>query len=595
MKINSSIRGFVVFNTVNSFSFANRTTSKSVRLNNNKGLTLNKAFVLIFVVGIFAHWPSLISDSNMWDDWIILSWILQKRLDWMFQFYHNYGVTPYFLVYFPFVTLIDDLVTANFIARILLFLGVITTANLIMLISRKVAHGNLAFATLAGVCAVSFPGLSGEGFHLTTVFSYCFIILFLTGILLFIKLMPYPHIGTRVLALVALFISFSFNSLLVMFYALVPAVFYIFLRNEKHNLQSLLVSARVFLLRYLDFLILPFIFWGLKAIFMPRLGMYARYNKINLDWVGILSSYKQLIPDILQITIFVPFSIQYILWVAAIIFIAVVLWGRSLLSLFESKNKLSVYRLMVLLGLGFLALLGAALPYYMVGRRSFQAFGYMSRDNALFPLPVSWILATLFYMLLNLQLLFRTFHQRASVHFWRRVALGIFAAFVVVQSVVNWLNHAEWQAHYTYYHSVVEKISRDKLINQASIIQVVDHIPGDRTLQTRKYPTSIWTEILSVAFRKTTQLAIPFPPENGRFFTSQDLDKRIQETEVDFMISDVNREGQQIRLIIEPTNPSYSPIRLALTYWKARFFNPTEMPKLLNSLTLIRSEPINNQ
>ena len=38
-------------------------------------LTLKSAYILIFIVGLFAHWPVFLSDSIMWDDWLVLAWI----------------------------------------------------------------------------------------------------------------------------------------------------------------------------------------------------------------------------------------------------------------------------------------------------------------------------------------------------------------------------------------------------------------------------------------------------------------------------------------------------------------------------------------
>lgn len=582
----------MVFSTSQLFSTNDFAAPNSILLSKTKTFTLTKAIALIFAIGIITHLPSLISDSNMWDDWIILSWIADKRLDWMFQFFHNYGVTPYFFVYFPFVVSLHDPVISNLIARIFVFLGVILTANLIMLISRRVAQGDLLFATLTGVFAVSFPTLSGEAFHLTTVFYYCFIPLFFTGIFLFIRVTSSSNLLLRGFALAALFFSFSLNSLLVLFYAVIPAVFYTFIQGEKLSLRVLLIKARIFFIRYLDFLILPFIFWGTKAVFMPRVGIYAHYNNIRWDWLGILKGYEQLIPDILQITLFVPLSIRFVSWIVFFVFIIAVLCGRSVAVYLESKAKMQKSHLIILLGLGFLALLGAALPYYMVGRRSFQAFGFMSRDCVLFPLSVGWITAALFYMFLKPRSISQRYKVRIFEPFRQRIAFGIIVSLIFVQIVSNWRNHIDWQAHYVYYRSAIEKIVRDKLVNQASIIQVIDHIPGDRTLQTRKYPISIWTEILSVGFQKKTRLAIPCAPENGRFFTQEEIGKRVRESEIDFMLAGINREGRQIQLTIKSTNRFPSPTHLTLAYWRARFLAPLEMPQLLGSITHIKSEQI---
>ncbi|HVS26498.1 MAG TPA: hypothetical protein VHE58_04275 [Burkholderiales bacterium] len=566
-------------------------------LNQERPLTRGTALALVIAVGIFANWPALLSDSIMWDDWIVLTWITQARPDWMFQFFSSYGVTPYILVDFPFIAFVQHAATSVLIAKIIYFSSVIISAVLIMLISKRVAHGNLLFATLAGASAACCPAWSGEGFHLAGLIYSLIIASFLVGMLFFIQVASSTRrrLAIRVIALSALFLSFSLNSLLVLFYALVPAVFYASLQNELKDLRTLFLNARVFLIRHLDFLVLPIVFWVLKETLMPRVGIYVRYNKISFDWIRIFISYLRLIPDILGTNIFVPFSIPIGSLAAVVIFLIVFLGSRLVLARFENDAEAARSHLKMLFGLGILALLGTALPYYLVGRRTFYAYGFNSRDSVLFPLSVSWITAALFCMLLKLRASFQAPEPQGSGLLRRRVAIGAFAALIVAQSFSNWRNHADWQAHYAYYRSAIEKVAHDQLVGQASVIQVIDKLPRDRTLRTWNYPTSIWTEIISAAFQKTTRLAIPYPPENSRFFTRDEINRRVRETEVAFMLSGIDLDGQQIRLTVEPGSGARDPIHLALAYWRARFFAPDDMPKLLDSLTRIRSERIGGE
>jgi len=301
--------------------------------NRGKTSTRRTAVALVFVAGLVAHWPALLSDSIMWDDWIVLAWITQARTDWMFQFYASYGITPFFLVDFPFVALSPTAATSIQAAKIIYLLGVLASAVLITLISERVSRGDVLFATVAGVSAVCFPALSGEGFHISMLKYFFFIPLFLAGMLMFVHVasskayrLPY-----RLIALLALLLSFSLNSLLALFYALVPAVFYASLRDEQQGLRSLIADSRAFLIRHVDFLALPLVFWAFKETFMPRAGIYARYNTLRFDWSGIFHAYERLVPDVLQTTFFVPLSLPFASWIAAAVFVIVLLWrlGRA--------------------------------------------------------------------------------------------------------------------------------------------------------------------------------------------------------------------------------------------------------------------------
>jgi hypothetical protein len=547
-------------------------------------------YALVFGVGIFAHWPALITDSIMWDDWLILAWTTQGRFDWLYQFYSNYGITPMGLVFLPFVATAPTASTAVQLAKFICMASVLLNAALVMLISIRVAHGNRVFAVLAGATAAAFPGMSGEGFQLTFLI-YSFVPIFLIGILLFIEtaLSPTPRLIIRFAGLFALLLSFSLNSLLVFFYAVVPAVFYASIGREQASPKLLFAAGVRFIRRHLDFLATPLVFWALKEIFMPREGIYARYNALRLDWTGILQAYERLVPDTLQTVLFVPFSIPLAIWFATAVFIIALLAAGPIVSRLTRDCDSTALELAILFGLGCVALIGAVFPYYLVGRRSIQTYGFMSRDNVVFPLSVGWMTAALVCLLLRFRWPWRVSGLDWTERLVHRAAVAGFCALLAAQTLFNWRNHADWQAHYAYYRSVVEKVVHDRNIVEASIVEIIDQLPGDRTLQNWKYPTSIWTAILSAAFHKTARLAIPFPPANGSFYTPQEISQRLRDTEVAFMFSDIDLNGLQSRLVVAPGQGARNPILLTLAYWRARFLAPSEMPDLLQSLTELKS------
>jgi len=213
----------------------------------------------------------------------------------------------------------------------------------------------------------------------------------------------------------------------------------------------------------------------------------------------------------------------------------------------------------------------------------------MSRDNVLFPLAVSWVTAALTCMLLRFRWPWRMAGSDWVEQFVQRAGIAGFCALLASQALFDWRNHADWQAHHAYYRSVIEKVARDQNIAKASIVEMIDKLPGDRTLQGWKYPTSIWSAILSAAFGKMTRLAIPFPPANGSFYTPQEISRRLRDTEVAFMFSDVDLNGPQSRLVVAPGQGARNPILLTLAYWRARFLAPGEMQDLLQSLTELKS------
>jgi hypothetical protein len=550
---------------------------------------------LVIGAGILAHWPALLSDSMMWDDWLELAWITQARLDWAFHFYDNYGVTLFVITELPFIFLIKDGATSIHVAKLLYLLGVILVALLITLLSVKVARGDWLFAALAGISTACFPPLSGEGFHISMLRYYFFLPLFFGGLICFVSVASTPRrtVLLRLVGLIALFLSFGLNSLLVLFYALVPAIFCASGERARGDFSGLLGELKVFVLRHLDFLTLPLAFWILKEVLTPRLGIYSRYNRIMLDWAGIAAAYKRLIPDVLQAVFLVPVSIQLGLLAALAAFVAVMFGSRGIAHrLVAARGSTVPYG--ILFALGLLALVGAALPYIVVGRRSFQAFGFMSRDNLLFPVGIAWMTAALFCAAFRIRAAGQVISAQALL-LRQRAVLAAFASLIVLQVVCNWRNHADWQAHYAYYRSAIEKIRADQVVRRASVVHLVDLLPGDRSLQGWKYPTSIWTSILTAAFSETARLAIPFSPDNGRFYTREEVDRRVRETEVAFMLEGIDLNGEQARLTVAAGNGAGRPGLVAWKYWHARFLAPAgEMAQFLDSLTTTTSVPVRN-
>jgi hypothetical protein len=86
----------------------------------------------------------------------------------------------------------------------------------------------------------------------------------------------------------------------------------------------------------------------------------------------------------------------------------------------------------------------------------------MSRDNVLFPLGVSWVTAALISMLLQFRRPRGIAGPDRVQRLVQRAGIAGFCALLAAQSLFNWRNHADWQAHYAHYRSVIEKVVHDK-------------------------------------------------------------------------------------------------------------------------------------
>jgi hypothetical protein len=159
--------------------------------------------------------------------------------------------------------------------------------------------------------------------------------------------------------------------------------------------------------------------------------------KLGRRRFGILQAYERLVPDVLQTVLFVPLSIPLATWFAAAVFVIAALAAGPSLPRLTRDSESTAPELTTLFGLGCLALIGAALPYFLVGRRSIQAYGFMSRDNVLFPLAVSWVTAALTCMLLRFRLPRRMAGSDWVEGLLRRAGIAGFCALLAAQSLLN--------------------------------------------------------------------------------------------------------------------------------------------------------------
>ena len=86
----------------------------------------------------------------------------------------------------------------------------------------------------------------------------------------------------RIVTLILYFISFTTNSLLV-YYIIPLAIIWVLEANELFENKNLHVKAYIKrVLKYLDFYILPILFWGIKNIFFHTKERYENYNEVSI-------------------------------------------------------------------------------------------------------------------------------------------------------------------------------------------------------------------------------------------------------------------------------------------------------------------------
>ncbi len=181
----------------------------------------------------------------------------------------------------------------------------------------------------------------------------------------------------RVLSLACFFFSYVMNSLLV--FSIVPLAYIIY--KEKKQIKRLLY--------YLDFLLLPPLYWIMKSLFWPAIGVYASYYSVTIPrliksifWSGpaavmvVKEILRSMIPDIILILIFI-FGI-YKLY-------------QNYVDSNHWTTQSRKYTAGVLLGFALIGI--GQYPYMVIGRGfHFHVDGFVGRDVILSPLGAALVI-----------------------------------------------------------------------------------------------------------------------------------------------------------------------------------------------------------
>lgn len=217
-------------------------------------------------------------------------------------------------------------------------------------------------------------------------YTLCYLFFFLAFFLISVK--STQHIFSRILTLVLFFISFTMNSLLI-FYVL-PLAYMLY----THQAYTAFKAFCLWILRHIDFIILPIVFYVIKITFFKPYGLYEGYNAVSIS-----GFFKAFIKTPI-------FSISHLLHTSffllgSVCFLALII-GLGIL-IYRFRHKLIEKRDIFGMGLGFLAMWAGMFSYVVVFK--YVAFDSVAdRFGILESLGVGIILVFLINMLTkNLQ------------------------------------------------------------------------------------------------------------------------------------------------------------------------------------------------
>jgi hypothetical protein len=413
----------------------------------------NKYFFCLCFFYLLAHGGILfIPNAIYWDDWYIFQSSRTDILDTFSQagsmlnlwgYLHinliNIGIWPYRLFTF------------------ILFFGSGLAFNSIIKNHKEINHEQRFILVLlflimpfnmARVAIINFP----------YTLSY---FLFFLGWALFSRL--------RTLSLGLFFLSFNTNSLLL-FYTI--PFFEIYYRNTKEFNWN---SFALFVRKYLDLAILPFVYFSIKILFFMPYGRYEGYNEQFHFTNLIISPYMQL-ADLMS----------WKLSLGRIAFVSLLVYFFLKIALPISNKKSPIIPFWGIFFGGFLIFLGC-FPYWILGH--IPTFNeWTSRHQLLMPLGSSIIILCIWM------------HSRASY-----LAIVITIA---ISLVVNLTGYRSFYIDWAKQKQLIKIFSENQFIRNAGLIVIDDKSENMNALGGRKYAFYEWNGIFKFTFGDEVRFGI---------------------------------------------------------------------------------------
>lgn len=398
--------------------------------------------ILIIVFYTIAFGAILINDGVYYDDWVVF----RQDPTLVIEHFKELG----FFLYWP-AYLYNFLLSFKagiFVQKFLIFFSFLLSAFLFYNILKKIKEidpNSRLFITLLFILfPVNFARIAICTIHYTL--SY---FMFFAGFWLLTIGLENRKIIFRIIALLFLFFSFSTNSFLV-FYSIV--IFYI-LYYERKNINSIYTFfSRA--IKYIDFLLLPILFWIIKYLFFKPYGvLYEGYNIISIPHVivfpfhSLLAFYESFLRPITMSFGYNSTTLLFVIIMSLILYFIIKNRDYNIKTHYADNKNL----IFLLIGAGVFLI--SVFPYLATGKTPIID-DWRSRHQLLIPLGASLILY------FGLRIIMKEVGLRYKTH-------AFVLSFIIVSFTINnFTNYLAFQKDWFKVLSFIENLKTDNLIKE---------------------------------------------------------------------------------------------------------------------------------
>ena len=369
--------------------------------------TLSNDWIIITLLYSIAYGLMLFNDGVYWDGWIL------------FNVDNIVVIETFKQAGSPFTGFLHSFLENPLIYRLIVFLSYYFSGLLFLFILKQLKETGINdFQRLILVSLfILFPVNEARVSMINMPSALCVLLFFIASTCL-VKYLRDKYLVYRVVSLLVFFISFQLNSLLVFY--LIP--FLLIMYHEKPYLS--IYQFFVKNIKYIDFILLPLVYFFLKLVLFTPYGDSSGYNIINAKDI-LLSPISMIIS--LYFSFFQPIidSFKYDIVLLSVIAVGIYSFLNSLYEKIESSDNNNSLLKYILFGV--LAFCLAVFPYLAIGR-SGMSFGdeFQSRDQVLTPLGAAFILT------FGLMIIFKHFEVSLKV---QKLLFSIFISAFIITNI----------------------------------------------------------------------------------------------------------------------------------------------------------------
>ncbi|MBU1664467.1 MAG: hypothetical protein KKG92_03590 [Gammaproteobacteria bacterium] len=526
---------------------------------------------LIFsFAALSVHGLLILNDGVYWDGWLLNSILQDRRLDDLQDWYMTLGLP--IGAYFNWLFSYAGNIVASY--KIVAFLSLVGVAATTYHLAGRIMAASINERLLVALVVLTYPGYQNAVDMVTVLYLVCLLLFLLAwSVALHAKLYRGRcQLPFRVISLILFFLSFNFNSLLVVYLVAFVSILAASQRNTLPSTSKFDIVQRLIRAVWsnLDFLFLPFIYWIMKETLSPRAGLYSNYNRFNLDWVSVVDSFAAFVSNGLLYQFYDAFRfLVHSPWLLIVVMpLSFLLMQRSARGHGRLPHPSSPTPIVLFLW-GVLILILSILPYALVGLSPTRS-GWGTRHALLLGLSLSVLLLAMV----------RAFSKAGVVQ--RYLVALLLSGLIVGFAGVQFYTYLSWQARWAKDKSVIEALRSQPQYSGYSTYYVSDSFPLGRESWYRFYE---WGSLMQAAWGGQSRVGLDASiyPEN--FFHQSNNRQFITRL---YNIESFNPSGPKICLHISPSEPKRSPARLAVDYLYARYISAAALPVFLKTVSDIQ-------